>query len=220
MASSRSYRLICPIARALDRIGDRWTLLILRDLHAGPARFSDLQHGLSGIAANLLTSRLQQLVDDELVEKVDGEYGVILYQLTAYGLKTRNILFELALFGGQFEIDEKVKKPGNLRTIAIILSEACQRVVKADTAFLAQLNIDDEMFVLSVEDECVNMKVGTTKDADLTFHSSYEAMMATVDQSLDMQTFIDHHATLEVYTEGKDMEFMQMLGDAVVLLGG
>ena len=50
MAGRRRYKLLCPIARALDRVGDRWTLLILRDLHAGPARYSDLQNGLAGIA--------------------------------------------------------------------------------------------------------------------------------------------------------------------------
>ena len=44
MTKHRSYKVMCPIARGLDRVGDRWTLLILRDLHAGPARFSDLQN--------------------------------------------------------------------------------------------------------------------------------------------------------------------------------
>ncbi|NNF77796.1 MAG: helix-turn-helix transcriptional regulator [Rhizobiales bacterium] len=53
----RGVLLFCPSARALDRIGDRWTLLILRDLRAGPARFSRLQSGLTGIAPNLLTER-------------------------------------------------------------------------------------------------------------------------------------------------------------------
>ena len=62
MAKSRSYKLLCPIARALDRIGDRWTLLILRDLHAGPARFSELQRGLTGGTC----------ADDHEVERVAG----------------------------------------------------------------------------------------------------------------------------------------------------
>jgi hypothetical protein len=59
--STRSYNLLCPISRALDHIGDRWTLLILRDLYAGPARFKDLQTGLAGIASNLLSDRLHAL---------------------------------------------------------------------------------------------------------------------------------------------------------------
>ena len=71
MAKARSYKLLCPIARALDRIGDRWTLLILRDLHAGPMRFGELQKGLPGTAANLLTERFNKLVAAGLVSKVE-----------------------------------------------------------------------------------------------------------------------------------------------------
>ena len=60
MTKKRHYQLLCPIARALDVIGDRWSLLILRDLHAGPARFQELHDGL-GTASNLLTTRLGEL---------------------------------------------------------------------------------------------------------------------------------------------------------------
>ena len=81
MAGSRKYQLICPIDRALDRIGDVWTLLILRDLHAGPAGFSDLQSGLDGIASNLLTNRLQEPIGGGLVRRRDAEFGVTLYEL-------------------------------------------------------------------------------------------------------------------------------------------
>ena len=70
----RSYeRHNCPIAQALRVVGDQWTLLIVRDLLAGPQRFEALQRSL-GISRNLLTRRLRQLVDDGLVrrERIDG----------------------------------------------------------------------------------------------------------------------------------------------------
>jgi DNA-binding HxlR family transcriptional regulator len=88
MEKPRRYKLLCPIARALDRVGDRWTLLILRDLHAGPARFSDLKTGLDGIATNLLTDRLRQLIDDGLVVRREGEFGTALYTLTELGRRS------------------------------------------------------------------------------------------------------------------------------------
>ena len=94
MNKPRRYRLLCPIARALDRIGDRWTLLILRDLHAGPARFSDLQSGLGGIASNLLAGRLQQLLEDGLARRRDAGFGVTVYELTETGAKSADLLFE------------------------------------------------------------------------------------------------------------------------------
>ena len=78
---SRRYRLLCPIARALDRVGDRWTLLILRDLHAGPARFVDVQASLPGLAPNLLTKRLRQLEADGLICRRETELSVSVYQL-------------------------------------------------------------------------------------------------------------------------------------------
>ena len=88
--NTRSYNLLCPISRALDHIGDRWTLLILRDLHAGPARFKDLQTGLTGIASNLLSDRLHALEVSGLIQKTEGEFGVSLYSLTELGNEPGN----------------------------------------------------------------------------------------------------------------------------------
>ena len=114
MTKHRSYKLQCPIARGLDRIGDRWTLLILRDLHAGPARFTDLQRGLTGIAANLLTERLAKLVEDGIIRKTSGPHATTLYELTDLGHKTQNLIFELAMFGAQFPSETDIVDPGNL----------------------------------------------------------------------------------------------------------
>ena len=114
MSRSRRYRLLCPIARALDHLGDRWTLLILRDLHAGPGRFSDLQEGLTGIASNLLTTRLRQLEEDGLVSRREAQFGVSLYQLTEMGEGTAELLYELAAFGSRFPPDNDIQRPGNL----------------------------------------------------------------------------------------------------------
>ena len=59
----RSYHQYCPISYALDVIGERWTLFLVRELLLGPRRFTDLLHGLSGIGTNLLSQRLKDLED-------------------------------------------------------------------------------------------------------------------------------------------------------------
>ena len=120
MSKSRQYRLLCPIARALDRLGDRWTLLILRDLHAGPARFSDLQSGLPGIASNLLTTRLRQLEADGLVRRREAQFGVSVYQLTETGLGTADLLYELAAFGSRFPPGAKRQACSSGRLTALL----------------------------------------------------------------------------------------------------
>ena len=83
----RSYDQYCPIAEALDLLGERWTLLILRELLGGARRYSDLREALPGVATNLLASRLRHLVGEGLVEQVDVPPPVARtwYQLTERG---------------------------------------------------------------------------------------------------------------------------------------
>src|SRR5947209_13995898 len=65
----KSYGLDCPIARSLDVIGDRWTLLIIRDLLRGTHKYQDLLSSLDGISTNLLAERLARLVDEGIVTR-------------------------------------------------------------------------------------------------------------------------------------------------------
>jgi DNA-binding HxlR family transcriptional regulator len=68
---TRNYNQNCPIARGLDVLGERWTLLILRELVGGPRRYGDLRAELPGIATNLLAQRLTELQDAGLVDRTD-----------------------------------------------------------------------------------------------------------------------------------------------------
>jgi DNA-binding HxlR family transcriptional regulator len=71
VATRRNYNQNCPIARGLDVLGERWTLLILRELVGGPRRYGDLRAELPGIATNLLAERLKELQDAGLVDRAD-----------------------------------------------------------------------------------------------------------------------------------------------------
>ena len=215
MAGTRRYKLLCPIARALDHVGDRWTLLILRDLHAGPARYSDLQSGLAGIASNLLTDRLQQLIDDGLVVKRDGEYGVTLYALTELGARTRDLLFELAMFGSRFQSDEEPRRPGNLRTIVVTMRTAIQRVATSDLNLDAELVVDGECFALSVHDGAVDMRAGAAQSPDVVMETSYEPMIAASEGEMAMDELMESHVTITTHVAGKDQELMMVLGSVM-----
>ncbi len=217
MASARRYRLLCPIARALDRVGDRWTLLILRDLHAGPARFSDLQSGLKGIATNLLTERLNQLMTDGLVEKRTGAFGATVYALTALGERTRTLLFELALFGGRFVPDAPVRRPGNLRTIAVTLGAALERVVQPNMAFRVALKVDGEDFALDAKNGKVELQAGTVDDPDVTFETAYEPMIAVSEGEMPVEEFLAEHVALSATDAGQQHAFMTLFGSVLDL---
>lgn len=219
MPQNRSYKLLCPIARGLDRIGDRWTMLILRDLLAGPARFSELQRGLTGIAANLLTDRLAKLITDGLVIKQEGAHGTMLYRITELGEKTRDILFDLALFGGQFQPESEPSDPGNLRTIAVTLGTACQRVVTDDLDFEASMIVDGEQFALSARGGKATMLYQAATSPDVVLETTYEAMLSVGEGEMTLAEFSQNHARIDVKTPGKDAEFTKLISAALALFG-
>jgi len=211
MARSRSYNLLCPISRALDHLGDRWTLLILRDLHAGPSRFKDLQNGLTGVASNLLSDRLQGLEESGLVQKGKSEFGVSLYSLTSLGERTDQLLFELARLGGRMPHPSEIRKPGNLRTIAVSLGTACKRAVGPDHDFMATMVIDGEAYRMVAQNGDVQIRAGAAENPDVVMTTSYESMMALADGDIAPGEFVSNHVELEIITPGKESEFFDLL---------
>jgi DNA-binding HxlR family transcriptional regulator len=99
--TSRSYHQHCGVAEALDVLGERWTLLILRDLLPGPQRFTDLARRQPGMGTDLLTSRLRRLEEHDLVERVPlpAPANGSMYQLTERGDDVRPVLAALARLG-------------------------------------------------------------------------------------------------------------------------
>jgi len=99
----RRYGQFCGIAFALDLVGERWTMLIIRDLVLGPRRFKDLLDGLPGIATNLLAQRLKELEANGLVERVTlpPPAASAVYQLTAKGEGLEPAIMALGRWGAQ-----------------------------------------------------------------------------------------------------------------------
>lgn len=95
---SRSYGQFCALARSLDVVGDRWTLLIVRELLPGPMRYTELKTSLNSIATNLLATRLKTLEADGIVERRLGDAGVV-YALTPWGAGLREPMEALGRWG-------------------------------------------------------------------------------------------------------------------------
>src|SRR4051812_47881763 len=97
---TRSYGHFCMLAKALERVGDRWTLLVVRDLLSGPKRFTDLMERMAGITPKTLTQRLRDLEADGLVEadRVAGRREVW-YRLSRAGADLQPAIEELLLWG-------------------------------------------------------------------------------------------------------------------------
>jgi DNA-binding HxlR family transcriptional regulator len=99
----RSYKQYCALAKALDLVGDRWTLLIVRELLIrGRCRYTDLRNGLPGIATNLLADRLRELERAGLVsrEEAPPPIATTLFQLTPRGAALEPVVHQLGRWGG------------------------------------------------------------------------------------------------------------------------
>lgn len=101
MKRRRQRRSVCPVACALDLLGDRWTLLVIRDLFAGKTQFSEFRASPEGIATNVLSERLDRLVEADLVQVVESKRfaGRHAYELTKRGTSLGPVLEAFAQWG-------------------------------------------------------------------------------------------------------------------------
>src|SRR5918998_5685030 len=99
--SKRSYNQYCAVARALDIVGERWTLLVVRELLTGPKRFKDLSEGLPGIGTTLLTARLKDLEGHGIVRRATlaPPAGSRVYELTDLGRSLEQVVIALSRWG-------------------------------------------------------------------------------------------------------------------------
>lgn len=104
-APASSRRSPCPVACGLDLFGDKWTLLIIRDLILGRSRFKDFIESPEGIPTNILSDRLERLRDGGLVEHIPAADGSkrLAYQLTDKGLALRPVLRAIRDWGLKWE---------------------------------------------------------------------------------------------------------------------
>ena len=115
--STRGYGQYCGFARALEFVGERWGLMVIRDLFTGPKRFTDLQRGLPKIPSNVLTARLKELEQSGIVERVtQREQRGVFYQLTPDGLELEDSMIALSRWGA--------KRLGTVRDGEIITPES------------------------------------------------------------------------------------------------
>src|SRR5258708_5014361 len=150
----RHYGQFCPLAKALDVVGDRWTLLIVRELSVRPCRYTDLRDGLPGIATNLLADRLKSLEAAGVitVEPPRPPVATNLYRLTERGKALLPALHELVTWGAPLlaDADETDEVRSRWLVPAVQAMFADVHVRDADPLEVA-LDIDDEPITLTVE---------------------------------------------------------------------
>jgi DNA-binding HxlR family transcriptional regulator len=166
----RSYEQYCAVAKALDVIGERWTLLILRDLvHLGPRRYTDLLEALPGIGTNLLAGRLRLLVEAGVVQRrrLPPPAATVVYELTEMGRGLEPAVIAIGRWGGQFMAEREdcdvFFATGHISGMRAVFDP--RRA--ADLSIDAELRVGGEPLSVSIHDGVLDARQGPAQDPDL-----------------------------------------------------
>ena len=176
MAKKRSYDQFCAVARALDQVSERWTLLIVRNLMLGPRRYSDLMTELPGITTNLLAARLRAMEASGLVARQAGPPAR--YELTALGAALEPVVVELGRWGANFMDQPRRGDTTNVGWGLLSLKRRYRGGVRAVVEFGVQERDGARRFELSFEDAHLHVKERAAVRPQLVVTGALEAFQA------------------------------------------
>lgn len=177
----RSYQQYCPLARAMDVVGDRWTMLVLRELFFAPKRFTDLEARLEGIAPNLLSRRLKELEARGLVtrRKLPPPAAATVYEATPQARGLQVAMLELSKWGLQFLGPYDGEDKFSIEWLAPMLEEMADRDAACGVWDLYQFRIGGESMWIEVADGDVTVRAGEPpREPDLGAEMDEETFMA------------------------------------------
>ncbi len=167
----RSYDEYCSLAKSLDVIGDRWTLLIVRELTLrGACRYTDLRNGLPGIATNLLADRLRELEHAGVIAREDAPppIATTLFRLTPRGEQLRPVLEDLTRWGLPLMTEQRPDDAVRSHWLAWALEQMLVDRGTDASAITVQIVTGDQPIVIEIGDGAVHSRVGRVEDADVT----------------------------------------------------
>ena len=164
------YQQYCALARALDVAGDRWTLLIVRELAPGPRRFTDLVDGLPGISRKLLTERLRALEGDGIVARRELEPPAArqVYELTDDGLDLAHAMAPLIAWGARRLGERKPTDSFRARWPAVAMAGLADREAAKGVSETYQYRVDRSAFHFTVDDGSIRLRDGRAQDPAVT----------------------------------------------------
>ncbi|WP_327425963.1 winged helix-turn-helix transcriptional regulator [Streptomyces sp. NBC_01236] len=186
----RSYGQYCSIARALDVVGDRWTLLVVRELLLrGSCRFTDVKNGLPGVAANLLSSRLKELEAAGLITREDAPPPVatVLYTLSETGLALEPVLKALGLWGLQFMAVERPDDAFQAQWLAYAPAWFTTDADPDAPPAVIQLIASDELAVIELRSGQIHTRLGRATDPDLVLDGPPRAVLGLLNGMIDLK---------------------------------
>jgi DNA-binding HxlR family transcriptional regulator len=200
MSKNKRYDQYCPVCHALELVGERWALLIVRELLKGPKRYTDLLEGMPGVGTNILAARLRELETGGIVHKrkLPPPAASTVYELTEYGRELEEPLYALARWGARSlpppAKDEDFYPDWGLNAFAALLDPHAAEGVTATYI----VRVADDAYTVQLEDSTVHVEVGAAGDADLDFATDRETFFGLASGELDPRVALaGGHVTIE-----------------------
>jgi DNA-binding HxlR family transcriptional regulator len=189
---SRKYDDPCGIARGLDAVGERWALLLVRELVFGPKRFTDLHHGLPTASQNVLSQRLRELEENGVVRRrrLGPPAATWVYELTAWGRDLEPVLFHLARWGSRGPLAS-----GNeLSADALMFALKTSFAPEAAEDGTYEIRLGDDRFRAEITDGRLDLTRGTAERPDAVLDTDTGTLRSLVFGGRDLAGAIEDGA--------------------------
>jgi DNA-binding HxlR family transcriptional regulator len=185
----RSYGQYCSLAKALDVVGDRWTLLIVRELLLrGACRYTDLRNGLPGIATNLLADRLRELEQAKIVvrEEAPPPVATTLFRLTERGKELRPLLLELGRWGAPLMAEQGAGEEFRGHWLAMPVEFFLTDRTPERPPIQIEVRTDGEAIVIETADGRARTRPGPAANPDAVLTGTPELVIGVLSGRLDL----------------------------------
>ena len=179
----------CPVVHALSLVGERWSLLVIRELLHGPKRYTDLANGLPGIGTNILAARLRDLEEGGIVRKrkLPPPAASTVYELTEYGTELKEALYALARWGartlGPPKADDELYPEWGVNALpALFNAEEARGLTET-----YMLRVDGDVFTARIVSGSLEVSVGAAEDADLVVEVDMDTFFALAAGELELR---------------------------------
>lgn len=178
--AKRSYDQFCPAARALDVLGERWTLLIIRELLLGPKRYTDLLDGLPGIGPNILAGRLRHLQEAGIIERgtLPPPAASAVYELTPLGRGLRPVVLSLMTWGLHLLGAPRPGETQNPGSLLQLLEAGADHEAAGGVHETYQFCVDGTVMHVEVDDGRVEARQGPAPDPALVSTMDFDTFLA------------------------------------------
>lgn len=178
MTGKRKYGQGCAIAHALDLVGERWALLVVRELLLGPKRFTDLLPGLPGVSNDMLTQRLRELASAGIVRRrrLTRPAASWVYELTPWGAELEPILMSLASWGSRSP-DMRLDAPIGVDSLLLSLKTLFDPQAASGFAVTLALRLGEDHFQVIVAEGRVDISRGDPSQPDATLDTDLSTLL-------------------------------------------